>query len=153
MASSSHGVQVAIQVVLGLVIVGLVYWLYVSITEPYQAVERQKETTRQTRMRMDNVRTAMIRYKTVNGRYVTSIDSLIDFVKADSLYRVAADSIFGMGFQADSLGYSPRTGKQFVLTVNDTSRVKTYMLQDPDSDDHIGTLEPDITRLNAASWE
>jgi hypothetical protein len=41
----------------------------------------------------------------------------------------------------------------FELTVNDTARVKTYLLKDPDSDDQIGTVEPDVTRLNAASWE
>ncbi len=102
---------------------------------------------------MDNVRSAMIRYKDLNGRYVTTLDSLTEFVRADSLYRVAADSIFGEEFIADSLGFSPRTGKRFELSVNDTSRVKTYLLKDPDSDDRIGTLEADITRLNAASWE
>lgn len=95
----------------------------------------------------------MIRYEELNDRFVTTLDSLVDFVRNDSLYRMAADSIFWEGFVADSLVHSPRTGKRFVLSVNDTSRVNTYLLQDPDSDDQIGTLEPDITKLNAASWE
>ena len=153
MASNSHGVQVAIQVVLGLVIVALIYWLYVSITEPYEAIERQQELTDQTRARMLDVRAAMIRYEELNERYVTSLDSLVEFVQMDSLYAVAADSIFGEGFVADSLPFSPRTGKRFLLSVNDTSRVMTYLLKDPDSDDQIGTLQADVTRLNAASWD
>ncbi len=102
---------------------------------------------------MSDIRTALIRYEDLNGRFVTTLDSLVEFVKTDSLYRAAADSIFGSGFVADSVIVSPRSGKRFVLTINDTSRVKTYMLQDPDSEDHIGSLEPDVTKLNAASWE
>ena len=153
MALNSHGVQVGIQVVLALVIVALVYWLYVSITKPYEAIERQQELTQMTRARMGSVRAAMIRYEELNNRYVTSLDSLVAFVRTDSLYRSAGDSIFWPGFVPDSLVHSPRTGKTFVLSVNDTSRVKTYLLEDPDSEDRIGTLEPDITKLNAASWE
>ena len=45
MASSSRGVQTALQVVLALAILALTYFLYESITEPYEAVERQKELT------------------------------------------------------------------------------------------------------------
>ncbi len=153
MASNSHGVQVAIQVVLGLVIIALVYWLYVSITEPYEAIKEQQRLTESTRGRMLNVRSAMIRFEELNDRYLSSLDSLVEFVRSDSLYAVASDSIFGAGFVADSLPFSPRTGKRFLLSVNDTARVNTYLLQDPDSDDRIGTLEPDVTKLNAASWE
>ena len=55
--------------------------------------------------------------------------------------------------ELDSLKFSPRTGKMWTYTANDTARVKTYLLEDPDSDDRIGTLLADITLLNAASWE
>ena len=67
--------------------------------------------------------------------------------------RVASLLEVGTGFHPDSLIYSPRSGEEFRYAVNDTARVKTYLLEDPASDDYIGTLEPDITRLNAASWE
>jgi hypothetical protein len=88
-----------------------------------------------------------------NGRYLTTLDSLVEFIRQDSVLRVASDSVFGEGFTLDSLIYSPRTGEPFRLTVNDTSRVKTYLLEDPGSDDNIGSIDPDITRVNAASWE
>ena len=155
--ASNKAVNTAIQVVLAIVIVGLAYYLYRSITEPWEVVERQQELTRLTRDRMDQVRTAMIRYEDVHGRYPMTLDSLVMFTRQDSLLSLNPDSVFEMGpgerFNADSFVFSPRSGKRFVLQVNDTARVKTYLLQDPDSEDHIGTIESDVTRLNAASWE
>ena len=153
MASSSRGLQTVLQAVLGIAILGLSYFLYVSITEPYAKVERQKEITETTRHRMDQIRVAMIQFERVNGRYVTTLDSLVQWVRTDSLLSLKADSVFGAGFNIDSLAFSPRTGKPFSIAVNDTSRTHTYLISDPDSDDHIGTLTGDVTELNAASWE
>jgi len=153
MALISPGIQKVIQVVLALAIVVLAYILYQSITEPYERVERQKELTELTRVRMDNVRAALVQYERGHDRFITSLDSLQMWITQDSLMAAKRDSIFGSGFMADSLIYSPRTGKKFVYTVNDTSAVVTYLLEDPDSDDYIGTLSGDVTQLNAASWE
>ena len=153
MASSSQATRVGIQIVLALVIAGLAYWLYVSITDPWEAVERQQEMTQRTRTRMDDIRTALINYERQYDRYPLTLDSLATYVTTDSLLTLKPDSIFGEGFLADSLVYSPRTGKAFEYAVNDTARVKTYLLKDPDTQDQIGTLDPDPTRLNAASWE
>ena len=149
----SQGIRVALQLALGIVIVGLAYWLYVSITKPYEAVERRKELTEMTRARMDDIRVAMIQYERKYDRFPMTLDSLVMFVRTDSLLSLRPDSIFGAGFMLDSLSYSPRTRKLFSLSVNDTSRVKIYLLQDPDSDDRIGSTSPDLTLLNAASWE
>lgn len=152
-SSSGQPIRVALQVLLGIVIIGLAYWLYVSITEPYEVVEREQRLTSITRDRMSDVRSAMIRYNEQNGRFLTTLDSLVDYIRQDSVLSVAGDSIFGEGFNPDSVIYSPRTGEPFQLSVNDTSRVKSYLLEDPASDDYIGTVEADITRVNAASWE
>lgn len=153
MASGSQGLRIAVQVVLAIVIVVLAYVLYVSITEPYEAIERQRELTERTRVRMSDVRTALIRYDRQNDRFPGSLDSLTMFVRTDSLLSMKADSIFGDDFVLDSLVYSPRSGRMFEYAVNDTGRVATYLLKDPDSDDQIGTLSGDPTLLNAASWE
>lgn len=152
-SSSGQPIRLAIQIILAIAIIGLAYWLYLSITEPYKVIERGQQLTRITRDRMSDIRSAMIRYNEQNGRYLTTLDSLVEFIRQDSVLRVASDSVFGEGFTLDSLIYSPRTGEPFRLTVNDTSRVKTYLLEDPGSDDYIGSIEPDITRVNAASWE
>lgn len=153
MASSSQGIRVGIQIVLAIVIVGLAYWLYLSITEPWKVVERQEELTERTRERMDEIRTALIRYEEREDRFPYTLDSLQTWVRTDSVIGAHSDSLFGANFNPDSLIYSPRTGKQFEYAVNDTARVMMYELKDPDSRDVIGTLAPDPTELNAASWE
>ncbi len=153
MASSSQGLQTALQVVLAIVIVVLAYILYVSITEPYARVERQKEMTEMTRERMRDVRSALVTYERRNDRFLSTLDSLLMWVKEDSFMQAKSDSIFGAELNVDSLIFSPRTGKMFEYTLNDTSRVSTYLLKDPDSGDAIGTTTGDVTLLNAANWE
>ena len=158
MASNSRNTaRTFLQVFLALVIAGLSYYLYYSITAPYERIERQREITEMTRKRMTQVRTAMVRHNEVKGGYPHSLDSLVAFVKTDSLLVNARDSVFelteGTDFNPDSLPYSPRTGNRFELEVNDTLETPTYVLRDPDSRDSIGTVGADITDLNAASWE
>lgn len=145
--------RIAIQIVLAIIIVGLAYWLYVSITEPWQLVERQEAITEQTRARMDDIRGVLIRYEEANDRFPATLDSLQMWVETDSAFLLQRDSLLGPDFNLDSLLVSPRTGKRFEYAVNDTARVMMYELRDPDSDDVIGTLQPDPTELNAASWE
>lgn len=153
MASNSSGLRIGIQILLGIVIIGLAYFLYVSITEPWAIEERKREMTQMTRQRMDKVRTALIRHERQQDRFPSSIDSLIIWTKQDSLLSLRTDSIFGVGFMLDSLKYSPRTGNAFEYSVNDTGRVAIYLLKDPDSNDQIGDELPDVTQINAASWE
>jgi hypothetical protein len=153
MASPSRGLQTALQLILIVVIAALMYWLYVSLTGPYEEIRRQEEITAETRARMSDLRIVLIRFEAVNNRFTASLDSLVMFAKSDSLLVSGRDSLFGPGFAPDSLPFSPRTGNRFVLTINDTTRVQTYLLQDPDTRDHIGTALPDVTLLNASSWE
>jgi len=153
MAATGQGLRAVIQVILALAIVGLAYWLYLSITEPWEAVERELELTEMTRDRMDDIRSALIHYEREYDRFPSTLDSLVMYVSQDSAMNAAPDSIFGPGFMLDSLLYSPRTGTPFIYEAKDTSDVMTYVIEDPDSDDFIGTLRPDPTALNAASWE
>ncbi len=153
MASGSQNTRTLIQVALGILILCMGYFLYISITEPWAAVERQEELTEDTRLRMSNIRAALIRFDEQTGRFPGSLDSLHTWVQTDSATQAHRDSIFGSGTNLDSFIFSPRTGAQFEYEINDTSRVMIYLLSDPDSDDEIGSLEPDPTRLNAATWE
>ena len=145
--------NVLTQILLGVVALGLCYYLYVSITEPYNKIKRERAVTEMTRGRMDNVRTALRYYRQANESFPSTIDSLVVFARSNDFLKAKSDSLFGSGFSFDSLAYSPRTGKKFMYAINDTSRVKIYELKDPDSNDAIGTLDPDITKVNAASWE
>ncbi len=160
MASTQRNVwMTVVQVVLAIVIVVLAYVLYQSITEPYKEIERQERLTQLTRQRMSQLRSALVYYQEKTGHFPPSLDSLVHYLKQDSLFLAKADSILGIrgnrGFTVpiDSLIYSPRTGKPFIYILNDTSRVEIYLLKDPDSNDSIGSRIPDITLLNAASWE
>ncbi len=153
MASSRSGLRVGIQILLALVIVALTYWLYVSVTEPYAVIERQQALRDQTRQRMDYVRQALIRYENVEDGYPSSLDSLVIFVRQDSFMQANWDSLFDVSITPESLLVSPRSGSRFTYAVNDTGRVNIYLLGDPDSEDHIGSEIPDVTRINAASWE
>ena len=139
---------------MAVVIVGLGYWLYDSITGPWEAIERERAVTAMTQDRMSLVRTALVRYERVEDRFPGNLDSLMMWVRTDSLIMSNPDSVFGStNVNIDSLIYSPRTGRGFVYALNDTGRVAIYLLKDPDSDDQIGSEVPDITLLNAASWE
>jgi hypothetical protein len=153
MATRSAQIRIGIQVVLGLMIIGLSYYLYYSITEPFDRIERQEQITEETRSRMSSIRTAIIDYERDSTSFPDSLGVLRLHMQNDSILINAQDSVFGGPVNLDSLFFSPRTGKPFEYTVNDTGRVETYLLKDPDSEDQIGTLEPDPTKTHAASWE
>ena len=149
-----QAVKIVIQIVLGLVIIALAYWLYVSITEPWDAIERERAVTEMTRDQMDKVRIALIRHERAEERFPGTLDSLMLWIRQDSLIQANPDSVFDRAsINLDSLVYSPRSGAKFIYALNDTGRVKIYLLKDPDSDDQIGSETPDVTQLNAASWE
>lgn len=152
MASSSGALQKGIQFFLGLVIIGLAYFLYLSVTEPYERIERQEQRVEDTRQRMTNIRTALVDYERDSASYPDSLDLLIQHIRADSALSTQQDSVFGSALNLDSLLYSSRSGERFDYALSDTGRVETYLLQDPASDDEIGTLTGDPTAQNAASW-
>ena len=147
-------VKIVIQAVLGILIVVLFWWLVKSINDPWKEVEREAEITQMTRDQLAHVRTALVYYEQREDRFPSSLDSLMTWLVQDSLIQANTDSVFGIqDFTLDSLFYSPRTGARFEYTLNDTGRVSIYLLEDPDSEDHIGSSTPDVTVLNAASWE
>lgn len=149
----SKQIRTGVQVVLGIVIIGLAYFLYYSITEPYDRIERRQRMTEMTRNRMSDIRTALIDYERDSASFPDTLSLLRRHIEDDSVLSTRQDSVFGEPLNLDSLFYSPRSGKPFQYAVNDTGRVETYLLEDPDSDDKIGTLSGDPTMTNAASWE
>jgi len=145
-----------ISIVLGVIIIFLGYFLYDSIVTPYQIVIEREQMTEKVRTRMSDIRDALVRYESQRDSFPDHLDSLVARIRTDSLMRERADSTLAGSmdgpFNADSLLHSPRTGKRFLYTLNDTLRPPIYLLQDPDTEDNIGdTLK--TTQLNAASWE
>lgn len=151
-----------ITVVLALVIVVLGWWLYHSIVDPYEVVERRQMMTERVRDNMGLIRDGLVFYNREYDHFPPTeggLDSLVQFLRTDSLMVAQRDSLFdkqfesGYTFKLDSLIYSPRPPhKRFEYTLNDTINPSIYLLKDPDSEDQIGSLEK-TTLLNAPSWK
>lgn len=145
-------------IVLGIIIIGLTYWLYDSLVTPYKKVEAREAMTEKVRQRMLDTKDALIQYENRHDTFPPTeggLDSLVKFLKTDSMMIAMADTLFGKTFDVfnpDSLVYSPRPPyPKFEYTLNDTLRPQIYLLEDPGSDDTIGSLER-TTMRNAPNW-
>ncbi len=151
-----------ITIVLGIAIIGLGWWLYRSIVDPYKVVEERERITQQVHRNMEQIRDGLVQYNRDNDKYPPTeggLDSVVAFIQNDSLMQAQRDSLFdrdypsGYVFNLDSLAYSPRPPhNRFEYTLNDTVNPNIYLLKDPDSDDQIGSLER-TTLLNAPNWK
>ena len=145
-------------VVLGVIILGLGYYLYDSLITPYQEVKEREALEEKVRQRLIDTKDALIQYQTRNETFPPTdggLDSLVKFLKTDSLMIAMGDSLFGRTFDVynpDSLVYSPRSPfPKWEYTLNDTLRPQIYLLEDPGSDDAVGSLER-TTMRNAPNW-
>lgn len=150
-----------LSIVLGIIIVVLGYYLYHSIVDPYQEVIEREQMRKEVRQQMKTVRDALVQYERIKGEFPPTeggLDTLVSFLKTDSMMVAKGDSLFGpnnpnASYQPDSLIFSPRPPHpKFEYTLNDTLRPRIYLLEDPATDDRIGSLENTADR-NAASWE
>ena len=148
-----------ITIVLAVVIVFLAWFLYRSIVDPYQEVIEEREMVERERHRMELVRDVLVQYRTRRGNFPPTeggLDSLITFLRTDSLMATRGDSLFAFmppsTYNPDSLIYSPRPPhNRFEYTLNDTIRPVLYLLVNPGTNDRIGDLER-TTMLNAPNW-
>ncbi len=147
-----------LSVVLGVIIVLLAWWLVRSIVLPYQKVEARQAMTEHVRARMLDVRDALIRFEQRYDHFPPSeggLDSLMNFIRTDSVMRAIADSLFydkAYGLALDSLIYSPRPPhKRFIYAKTDSLIREIYVLKDPDTDAKIGSLT-NTTLINTPNW-
>lgn len=146
-------------ILLAVIIVGMSYFLYRSIVDPYQEVLDEREMVERERHRMERARDAIVQYNRRRGNYPPSeggLDSLVAFLKEDSLMVEEGAELFEFRppstYDPDSVIYSPRAPyNRFEYTLNDTIRPQLYLLENPGSDDKIGDLEQ-TTLLNAPNW-
>ncbi len=147
-----------LSVVLGIIIIALSWWLYDSIVTPYKVVEERKAETERVRNRMLTLKDALVQYEARYGHFPPTeggLDSVVNYLKTDSLMVAMGDSIFRqlapLTYTPESLIIAPRSGERFTYTVNDTTRPPLYLLEDPDSDDEVGSLSR-TTMRNAPNW-
>lgn len=150
-----------LSIVLGIIIIVLGYYLYHSIVDPYQEVIEREQMTERVRHQMGNVRDALVQYERTEGEFPPTeggLDTLVKFLKTDSTMVARGDSLFqplrlDATYNPDSLIYSVRPPHpKFEYTLNDTLRPQIYLLEDPATDDKIGSLTK-TTDLNAGNWE
>jgi len=137
--------KTVINIILFIAIVVLSYFLYESIAEPIRFDKAKEVRYKATIQRLKDIRTAEVAYLAVNGKFTGDFDTLINFIKHDSIPVVKAigsvpdslteeqalkmgiisrdtirvstlDSLYDPGFTPDSLRYVPFTnGAQFEL--------------------------------------
>ncbi len=141
-----------LSLVLIVVIIVLGVWLYNTITGPWQEVQAERQQTEQVRENMLAINDAIRYYRDQRNRYPATLDSLVIFLNDDTFFLANTDSLLRRrGFDPDQFLFSPRTGSRFEYALNDTSRPHLYKISDPDSEDHVGTLER-VTDRGAPSW-
>ena len=148
-----------LSVVFGVAILFLSWLLYDSIVTPYKVVEERKAETERVRTRMLSLKDAIVNYEARYGHFPPTeggLDSVVAYLSTDSLMIAMGDSLFR---QMPPLTYSPESNivspresaATFLYTRNDTIRPPLYLLEDPDTDDAVGSLSR-TTMRNAPNW-
>lgn len=147
-----------LSVVLGIIIIALSYLLYDSIVTPYQEVKAREAEREQVRNRMLTVKDALVQYETRFGHFPPTdggLDSVVYFLQTDSIMVAMGDTLFAqippLTYSPESLIITPRSNQRFTYTLNDSTRPPLYLLEDPDTDDAIGSLSR-TTMRNAPTW-
>ena len=145
--------------VLGITIILLSWLLYDSIVTPYKVVEEQKAETQRVRTRMLTLKDVIVNYEARYGHFPPTdggLDSVVTYLSTDSLMISMGDSLFRqmppLQYSPESMVVSPRdTSLRFLYTRNDTIRPPLYLLEDPMTDDAVGSLSR-TTMRNAPNW-
>jgi hypothetical protein len=109
-----------IQILLAIVALGLIYFIYRGIQNPIEFEKAKDERYEATIERLKDIRKAQLAYKDVYGRFTGSWDTLINFVKYDSLRNVRK-----IGELTDSMieaGLTERRAMREGLIIRDTIR-------------------------------
>lgn len=109
-----------IQILLAIVALGFVYFIYQGIQDPIDFEKAKDARYEATIERLKDIRKAQLAYKDVYGRFTGSWDTLIHFIKYDSLRNVRK-----IGELTDSMieaGLTERRAMREGLIIRDTIR-------------------------------
>lgn len=145
-----------IQIILGILIVVLAYFLWESIQNPIRFNKEKDKRYEATIQRMKDIRTAQLAFKDEYGKFTGSFDSLINFINHDSMTVIRA-----IGSIPDSLlesGWTEKIAIKEGLIVRDTIRIclkDTLFSQDYNAD-HLWKVpftKDDSIQLGATTLE
>jgi len=146
-------------IVFKLIIVLLIGVLIYVLYEPYVIFEQEIYYKAESRLRMENIRVAQLKFisdpKGV-GKYNNSLDSLILYIKAGlesgTLKKEEFKPLTSGTFVPESLARTPKSWVPYMLATVDTAVIKKYVLECPDGYGTIGSLTEE-EKLNKADWE
>lgn len=113
--------KVLFLILLPVLIIALAYRLYYGIEVPIQFEKQKKVRTNEVVQKLKEIRDSQVAFKTVYGKYTASFDTLIGFLKNDSLPMIRA-----IGSIPDSLEEKGMTEAMALaqgLIIRDTIRV------------------------------
>lgn len=138
-----------INIILTLVIIGLSYLIFMGIYEPIKFNEEKDHRYSFVIQRLKDIRSAQIAYKSVNGKYTGSFDTLITFVKTgqfplikqignpedslavvvrDTILVPVRDSLFAPEYPVDSLPFVPfGNGAKFDMKAGEIEKGKVMV--------------------------
>ncbi|WP_018339614.1 MULTISPECIES: hypothetical protein [Butyricimonas] len=114
-------VKIIIQIVLAIAAIYLGYLCYESVQNPIQFQKLKKQRYDRIIQRLKDIRTAQVAYKDIHGVYTSSFDTLISFVKYDSLKTVR--SIGELTDDQLDQGMTEQEALKKGLIIRDTIRV------------------------------
>src|SRR6056297_3260167 len=82
--------KTALRIILAIVIIGLAFTLYKSIQTPIEFRQVKQQRYEATIQKLKDIRKAQLAFKDEHGRFTGSFDTLINFIKSDSLSVVKA---------------------------------------------------------------
>ncbi|MBK8945086.1 MAG: hypothetical protein IPM32_07395 [Ignavibacteriae bacterium] len=158
----------------------------VAIIDPTDFIDQEKYYSTESHLRMGNLRQAQILWEKKNKNFTDDLSALVNFVKSDSGVISAMNGIDSLTnkstnpfqnlsdglFAADSLMFSPKSHKPFLLQVDTVTTVDTvinvrgdiikidtttviganYFIESPDGYGTIGEKD-NIKKKHSASWE
>lgn len=110
-----------IQIALAITIVVLVYFIWESIQTPIRFNKEKDKRYAATIQQLKDIRIAQIAYKDEYGKFTGSFDTLIDFIKYDSMKLVRAEGSISDDLLAQ--GWTDAIAVQEGLIVRDTIRI------------------------------
>lgn len=113
--------RTVIQILLVVVAIGLTYFIYAGIQKPIDFEKAKDERYEATIEKLKDIRKAQLAYRDIYGRFTGSWDTLIDFIKYDSVRNVRK-----IGELTDSMieaKITERKAVQMGLIIRDTMRV------------------------------
>ncbi|MBU8893422.1 MAG: hypothetical protein KOO66_11635 [Bacteroidales bacterium] len=125
-----------IQIALAIAILVLVYFIWESIQTPIRFNKEKDTRYAATIQKLKDIRTAQIAYKSEYGKFTGSFDTLIYFIKNDSMKLVKAEG--AVSDELLEMGWTEEIAVKEGLIVRDTIRIAiidTLFADDFNADD------------------